>query len=58
MLESAVAIAAVLAFIIALCEWLAANTWFRHLGAALLVIVVTALVANLGLIPTYSLEVL
>ncbi len=54
MFESAVAIAAVLAFIIAGCEWLANNTWFRHLGAALLVIVVTAVVANLGIIPTYS----
>jgi uncharacterized membrane protein len=56
MFESAVAIAAVLAFIIAGCEWLANNTWFRHLGAALLVIVVTAVVANIGLIPTYSAE--
>jgi uncharacterized membrane protein len=54
MFESAVAIAAVLAFILAGCEWLANNTWFRHLGAALLVIVVTAIVANLGIIPTYS----
>ena len=54
MFESAIAIAAVLAFIIAACEWLAINTWFRHLGAALLVIIVTALVANVGLIPTYS----
>jgi len=54
MFETALPIAATLAFIIALCEWLARHTWCRHLGAALLVIVVTALVANLGLIPTYS----
>jgi uncharacterized membrane protein len=49
-----VSIAAVLAFLIALSEWLATHTWLRHLGAALLVILLTALVANLGLIPTYS----
>lgn len=54
MSESAIAIAAVLAFIIAVCEWLANNTWCRHLGTALLVIVVTAIAANGGLIPTYS----
>ena len=54
MFESALAIAAVLAFLIALSEWLASRTWLRHLGAALLVIVLTALVANLGVIPTYS----
>ena len=54
MFDSALAIAAVLAFLIALCEWLAARTWLRHLGAALLVIVLTALVANVGIIPTYS----
>lgn len=47
-------IAAVLAAVIALCEWLALTTWLKHLGAALLVILVTALVANLGVIPTYS----
>jgi len=54
MFDSAVTIAAVLAILIALSEWLATHTWLRHLGAALLVILLTALVANLGLIPTYS----
>jgi uncharacterized membrane protein len=54
MFDSALAIAAVLAFLIALSEWLATHTWLRHLGAALLVIVLTAVVANLGVIPTYS----
>lgn len=54
MFDSALAIAAVLAFLIAISEWLATHTWLKHLGAALLVIVLTALVANLGLIPTYS----
>ncbi len=50
-------ILAVLAGGIAVSEWLAANTWFRHLGSALLVIVLVAIVANLGLIPTYSPDV-
>ena len=47
-------ILAVLAGAIAFSEWLAAHTWFRHLGSALLVILFAALVANLGLIPTYT----
>jgi uncharacterized membrane protein len=54
MFEGALSIAAVLAFLIALSEWLANRTWLRHFGAALLVILLTALVANLGIIPTYS----
>ncbi|MEE4278286.1 MAG: DUF819 family protein [Halieaceae bacterium] len=56
MFDSAVSIAAVLAFLIAISEWLATHTWLRHLGAALLVILLTALVANLGVIPTFSAE--
>ena len=32
-------------------EWLARNTAARHLGAALLVILLAALAANLGLLP-------
>jgi uncharacterized membrane protein len=54
MFDTALSIAAVLAFLIALSEWLATHTWLRHLGSALLVILLTALVANLGVIPTYS----
>lgn len=50
-------ILAILGSGIAVSEWLAANTWFRHLGSALLVIVLVAIVANLGLIPTYSADV-
>lgn len=57
MFESALSIAAVLAALIAVSEWLANHTWLKHLGAALLVIVLTALVANLGIIPTYGPEV-
>ena len=44
--------AAVLAFDVALCEWLDRHTPLRHLGTALMVIVLAALQANLGLIPT------
>ena len=45
---------AVLCANVALCEWLVRNTAARHLGTALLVILVTAVQANLGLIPTAS----
>ncbi|WP_439100257.1 DUF819 family protein [Congregibacter sp.] len=56
MFTSSLTIAAVLAALIALSEWLATRTWLRHFGAALLVIVLTAIVANLGIIPTYGPE--
>ncbi len=45
---------AVLALNVAASEWLARNTPLRHIGSALLVILLTAIVANIGLIPTYS----
>ena len=47
-------ILAVLGLNIALSEWLVRKTFARHLGTALIVIVVTAITANLGLIPTGS----
>lgn len=50
-------ILAVLSFTIAVSEWLVRRTMLRHLGSALLVIVLTAIWANLGVIPTYSEEV-
>jgi uncharacterized membrane protein len=43
---------AVLCLCVAISEVLARKTWLRHFGTALVVIVVTALVANLGVIPT------
>lgn len=46
--------AAVLAFDVAICEWLDRHTPARHLGTALMVIVLAAIQANLGLIPTYG----
>lgn len=54
MFLSTLSIAAVLAALIAISEWLATRTWLRHFGAALLVILLTAIVANLGVIPTYG----
>ncbi|WP_439106174.1 DUF819 family protein [Congregibacter sp.] len=56
MFTSTLSIAAVLAALIAISEWLATRTWLRHFGAALLVILLTALMANLGVIPTYGPE--
>lgn len=39
---------------VVICEWLATKPYFRHLGTALMVILLTALTANLGLIPSSS----
>lgn len=45
---------AVLCLLIVASEWLARRTGFRHLGSALIVILLGALVANLGVIPAGS----
>lgn len=47
-------LAAVLALAVAASEWLAQRTVLRHLGSALLVIVLVAVLANVGFMPTYS----
>lgn len=47
-------VAAVLCLAIAASEWLVRHTRLRHLGTALLVIVVTAVLANMGVIPSAS----
>lgn len=39
---------------IGLSEWLVRRTWLKHIGTALLVIIVTAVIANLGFLPTTS----
>jgi uncharacterized membrane protein len=54
MLAEPPALIAALVALVALSEWLARHTWMRHLGAALLVIVLTAVAANLDVIPTYA----
>jgi len=45
---------AVLCLNVVICEWLVTKPYFRHLGTALMVILLTALVANLGIIPASS----
>lgn len=57
MIESPMLLAAVLCANVALSEWLGKLPGLRYMGAALLVIVITAVQANLGLIPTYSPDV-
>ncbi len=47
---------AVLCLIVVASEWMVRRTWMRHLGTALVVILVTAVVANLGIIPAGSTE--
>ena len=47
-------IAAILGANLLLCEWLVRHTVCRHLGTALMIILVTAVEANLGLIPSAS----
>jgi uncharacterized membrane protein len=44
----------ILCLIVAFCEWLARQPYFRQLGTALLVILLTALLANLGVLPSSS----
>lgn len=51
MLSNPMYIIAVLAFILFASEWLVKKTFFKKFGIALLVILLTALIANLGVIP-------
>ncbi len=56
MLTGPLPILGALVAIVALSEWLARRTWLRHLGAALLVIVLTAVAANVGVVPVFGPE--
>lgn len=56
MTDQTLYILAVLCLVIVGTEWLVRRTWLKHVGTALLVIVVTAIIANLGLLPTTSTE--
>ena len=47
----------VLCLNVVICEWLSKKPGFSHIGTALLVIVVTAIEANFGLIPTSEVPV-
>jgi uncharacterized membrane protein len=42
--------------IVVVSEWLVRNTFFRHIGTATMVIVVTAIFANIGVLPAGSTE--
>ena len=57
MLTNPLFILAVLCINVALSEWLVRRTFCRHFGTALLVIIVTAVAANVGLIPASSIPV-
>lgn len=54
MIEQPRLVLAVLALCVVLSEWLARRPGFRHAGSSLLVIVIAAVLANLGLIPAGS----
>ncbi|MEM9823381.1 MAG: DUF819 family protein [Bacteroidota bacterium] len=47
-------ILSLLCLMIILSEWLVRHSFFRHFGTALVVILLTAIVANLGFLPTGS----
>ncbi|MCH7976073.1 MAG: DUF819 family protein [Bacteroidetes bacterium] len=49
-------ILAVLCLIVVASEWMVRRTWMRHMGTALVVILVTAVAANLGILPAGSTE--
>ncbi|MCU0326601.1 MAG: DUF819 family protein [Spirosomaceae bacterium] len=51
MLKDSLAILAVLCLNIVLAEWLNTKPFFKHVGTGLMVIILTAIVANLGIIP-------
>lgn len=51
MFSDSLSILSVLLFNIAFSEWLSTKPFFKHLGTGLLVILLTAVVANLGIIP-------
>lgn len=53
-MQGQLVILGVLFFNIVLCEWIVKHTVLKHLGTATLVIILTAIVANLGLIPSSS----
>jgi uncharacterized membrane protein len=56
MTDQTLFIVTVLSLVIVATEWAVRRTWLKHVGTALLVIVATAVIANLGLIPTTSTE--
>lgn len=56
MFTSPLYVLSLLCLIVVLSEWLIRRTFLRHLGVALLVILLTAIIANLGILPAGSTE--
>ncbi len=56
MVSSSLFVLGILCLNIVLTEWLVRNTPLRHLGTSLLVILITAITSNLGIIPTNATE--
>ncbi len=56
MFNNQLSILAVLCLNIALAEWLNTKDFFKHVGTGLMVIILTAIVANLGIIPASTPE--
>lgn len=54
MISDTLFVFALLCLLVAISEWLVQNTWLRHAGSALLVILLAAIVANVGIIPAGS----
>lgn len=55
-LTDSLLILGILSLNVAIAEWLCRHTFCKHFGTALLVIIVTAIIANLGIIPTTNAE--
>ncbi len=53
-MQDSLGVLAILSLNIVICEWLCRRTFLRHFGTTLLVILFTAVVANLGIIPSAS----
>jgi len=54
MIQNPIYILAGLCLLIALSEWLCRKTFLRHISSSLLVIILTAIIANLGWLPSAS----
>jgi uncharacterized membrane protein len=52
--DNALYVIGMLSFSVWISEWLVQKTWLKHLGTALVVIILVAILANIGLVPTAS----
>ena len=56
MISNALYVFTCLSLLVVFSEWLVRHTYLRHFGTALLVILLTAIVANIGILPASSTE--